>query len=259
MDLRVTHRAGLILGGLVVIRSYRPARGPVHVWRMATEAKKVDVVDLQQTRIGRSVRRVAGQTTFVGLYRSVFEDEGPHGVGVAFSAHRKLTRRGPHLVADFRPMRVMTVTALNEPDVNAVTIWPGELGPLGRMTSKAQLRLRLFQHEIDVSGTVRAVAGGATDAVRQVFGLGKVLRLQARLMTSGADRSGLGRTQRFEANDLGWIAAAINVGLPGTMAALASVLAALQQRRMRSARKVLLPDFLVAGLTDIRFGIRAAS
>ncbi len=259
MDLRVAHGARLILGGLVVIRPYRPARSSVHVWCMATEAKEVDVIDLKQTRISGSVRRVTGQATFIGLYRGVFEDEWAHGVGVTLGAHRKLPGRGTHLVADFSPVRVMAVTALYESDVHAVTIGPGELGLLCCMTSKAQLSLWLLQHEIDISGTVRAVAGGATDAVRQVFGLGKVLRLQARLMTSGADRSGLGRTQRFEANDLGWIAAAINVGLPGTMAALASVLAALQQRRMRSARKVLLPDFLVAGLTDIRFGIRAAS
>src|SRR5271165_105706 len=258
MDLRVAHRARLILGGLVVIRSYRPARSSVHVGRVATEAEEVDVVDLKQTWIGGAVWRVTRQATLVGLHRSVLEDERPHGVSVALGAHRELTSRGTHLVADFRPVRVMAVTALYEPDIDAVTIGPGELRLLRSMASKAQLRLRLLQHEVDISGTVRAVAGGATEAVCQVLGLGKVLRLQAGLMTSGADRSGLGRTQRFEADDLGDVAAAINMGLTGAVTALASVLAALQQRGVRSARKVFLPDFLVAGFADVGFGVRAA-
>ena len=48
------------------------------------------------------------------------------------------------------------------------------------------------------------------------------------------------------------------MGLAGTMAALASVLVALQQRGMRSAGKVLLPDFLMAGFADVGFGVLAA-
>ena len=258
MDLRVAHGARLILGGLVVIRPYRPARSSVHVWCMATEAKEVDVVDLKQTRVGGTVRRVARQTTFVGLHWSVFEDEGSHGVGVALGAHRELTGRGTHLVAEFSSVRVMAVTALYESHIDAVTVRSGELGLLCRMASKAQLRLRFRQHEIDISGTVRAVAGGATEAVRQMSRIGEVLCFQAGLMASAADLRGFSRTQGFEADDLGDVATAIHVGLPRTVATLASMLVAFQQRVMRSARKVFLPDFLVTGFADVRFGVLAA-
>jgi len=58
MNLRVAHRARLILGGLVVERG-RAWRCSIHILRMAAKAKKVDVVDLQQPRIGRAMRRMA--------------------------------------------------------------------------------------------------------------------------------------------------------------------------------------------------------
>src|SRR5271167_2226584 len=257
MDLRMTHGARLIFGGLVVIRSHWPARGSVHVRRMATEAQEVDVVHLEQTRIGRAMRRVAGQAALVGLYGSVFENERTHGVGVALGADRELTGRGTNLVAGLRPVRIVTVTALNEPDIDAMPVRPGEFGFLRGVASIAQRRLGLSQHEVHISGIVRTVTGRAAHAVGQVFRLGEVLRFQAGLVTTSADLRGLSWGQRFEADDFGDVAAAINVGLSRTMAALASVLAALQQRGMRSARKVLVPDFLVAGLTDVGLRILA--
>ena len=158
MDLRVAQRARLIFGGLVVIRSHWPARGSVHVRRMATEAQEVDVVHLEQTRIGRAMRRVAGQAALVGLYGSVFENERTHGVGVALGADRELPGRGTHLVTHLCPVRIVTVAALDEPDIDAVTIGSRELGLLGCMASIAQAGLRLHQQEIDVSGIVGTVA-----------------------------------------------------------------------------------------------------
>ena len=125
------------------------------------------------------MRRVAGQAAFIGLHRSVFKDERPHGVGVALGADRELTRGSAHLAAGLRPMRIMAVAALDESDIDAVTIRPGKFGLLGGMASIAQCRLWLFQHEVDILGAVRAVAGSAADAIRQVFRLGEVLRLQA--------------------------------------------------------------------------------
>ena len=107
----------------------------------------------------------------------------------------------------------MAVAALDKSDIDAMAVRPGEFGLLRGMASVAQLSLRLHQQEVDVLGAVRAVTGGATDAIRQVFGLGEVLRFQAGLVALGADRRGLRRTQRLKANDLGEIAAAVNVGL----------------------------------------------
>lgn len=70
-------------------------------------------------------------------------------------------------------------------------------------------------------------------------------------MALGADRCCLGWAQLLEADDLGDIAAAINMGLCRTMAALASVLIALEQRGMGRVRKVLVPHVLMARLANI--------
>ena len=65
------------------------------------------------------------------------------------------------------------------------------------------------------------------------------------------------RTECLEANDLRDVAAAVNVRLRRAMAGLASVLVALEQRRVRSVRKVLVPNFLVARLANFGFSVLA--
>jgi len=70
-----------------------------------------------------------------------------------------------------------------------------------------------------------------------------------------ANGRGFGRTQVLEADDLGYIAAAIHVRLAWTVARLAAMLVAFQKRRVGRTGKVLVPDFLVAGLANIRVRI----
>ena len=96
---------------------------------------------------------------------------------------------------------------------------------------------------------------GAADTVRKVFGLGKILRLQAGLMAFGADRRGLGWAQFLEADDLRDIAATINMGLCRTMTSLAPVLVTFEQRGMGSVGKVLVPYILVARLANVDGGV----
>ena len=222
----MAHGARLVLGGLVVVRSHGPAGSSIHVGRMTTEAEEVDVVDLQHARIRGSMRSVAGKAALLGLHRSMLEDERPHGVGVTLRANGELPCRGPHLMAGLRPVRIVTVAALDQPNINAMAVRPRELRLLRRMTSVTEFRLRLHQHEVDVFGVVRIVATRTSDTGGQVLRLGKVLGLQAGLVTLRADRSCLRRTQSFEANDLRHIAAAINMRLRGTMAGLTAVLIA---------------------------------
>ena len=88
--------------------------------------------------------------------------------------------------------------------------------------------------------------------------VGKILRLQTGLVALRADRRRLGRTQRFETNDLGDIAAPVNVGLCRTVTSLASMLIALEQRGVRRTREVLVPHFLVTCLTNLGIGVLAA-
>ena len=188
----------------------------------------------------------------------MLEDEGAHRVGMAFGADRELSGGGPNLVTGFGAVRIMAVAALDEPDIDAMAIWPGKFGLLRGMTSIAQRRLRLRQHEINVVGFVRAMTTGATDTIRQVFRLGEVLRFQTRLVALGADRCRLRRAQIFEADDLGDVAAAIDVGLAGTVTSLASMLIALQQGRMRCAGEVLLPDLLMTALANVGWSVLVA-
>ena len=112
MDLRVAHRTCLILTGLIVERG-RPRRCSIHVRGMAAETKKVNVVDLKQPRIRRAMRRVTPQAAFIGLHRSVLENERPHGIGVTLGADRELTGGRSHLVTGLGSVRIVTVAALN--------------------------------------------------------------------------------------------------------------------------------------------------
>jgi hypothetical protein len=197
------------------------------------------------------VRRVAGHAAFVRFHRRVFEYEGTHGVGVAFGANRELTGSGSDLMTRLRAVRIVAVATLHQPDIDAVTIGPGELGLLGGVASKAKLGLRFHKHEIYVFGFVWAVARGATDAISEMSGFREVLGFETRLVARGAYGSGLRRRECLKADDFSYIPAAVNVRLTRTMARLATMLLALEQRCMRSIGKVLVPDFLVAGLTDL--------
>jgi hypothetical protein len=224
---------------------------------MTTEAEKVNVVDLEQARIRRSMRGMTGQATLVGLYGRVLEDERPHGIGMALGAHRELAGGGADLVACLGAMGIVTVAALDQSDVHSVAIGPSEFRFLCPMTTEAEVGLGLNQHEINVLGLVRTVAVGAGNTIGQVFRLGEVLRFQAGLVTLGANGGCLGRTQSFKANDLGDVSTTIHMGLRGAMAGLATMLIAFEQRRMRSTGKVLVPDLLVTGFANVGLSVRA--
>src|SRR5664279_711062 len=94
VDLCMAHGASLILGVLVMGRSQRSSRRSIHVRCMATKTEEIDVVDLQEPRIVGTVRRMTGHAALVGLHRCVFENEGPHGVGVTLGADGKLACGG---------------------------------------------------------------------------------------------------------------------------------------------------------------------
>ena len=187
----------------------------------------------------------------------MLKDEGSHGVGMALGADRKLPGGGPNLVSGLSAVRIVAVAALHQAGIHPVTEGARELRLLRRMTSEAEFRLRFDEHEVHVARFVRTMACGATDAVRQMLGLGEILRFQTGLMALGTDGNSLRWSQCLEADDLGNVASAVNVRLRRTMAGLASMLVALEQRRMRSVGEVLVPDFLVTSLADVGLGVLA--
>jgi len=228
VNLRMAHDARLILDALVVAGTNGPSSSRPHVGRMATQAKEIHVIDLQHPGIGGAVRSVTRQAAFVSLYRRVLENERAHGVGMALGADGELSGSSADLVSDLRAVWIVAVAALHESDINAMAIGAGELGLLRGVAAVAQLRLRLHQHEIHITRLVWTVAGGATDAAGKMSGLGKVLCFKTGLVAFGTDSRRLCRSQRFKPNDLGDIAAAVNMRLARAVTALASVLIAFE-------------------------------
>src|SRR5215472_3162869 len=257
VNLRMAHDARLILDALVVARTNGPSSSRPHVGRMTTQAKEIHVIDLQHPGIGGAVRSVARQAAFVCLYRRVFENEWSHGVGMALGADGELPGSSADLVADLRAVRIVAVAALHESDINAMAIGAGELGLLRGMAAVAQLRLRLHQHEIHITRLVWTVAGGASDAAGKMSGLGKVLCFKTGLVAFGADAGGLGGSQRLKTNDLGDIAATVDVRLARPVTTLATVLIAFEQRVVWGGCEVLFPYLLMAGLADVVGGVSA--
>ena len=124
----------------------------------------------------------------------MLKDEGTHRVRVALRADRELSGGSTNLMPGLRAMRIVAVTALDQSHLDPMPVRPGELCLLRSMAAEAQILLRFDQHEIHIGRFVRAMAGGAAQAVCHVLGLGEVLRLQAGLVALSADGGRLRRT-----------------------------------------------------------------
>ena len=96
------------------------------------------------------MRRVAREASLISFDRGMLKDEWSHGIGVALGATRKLAGGRADLPSPLRPVRVVAITALNQSDFDTMTIRPGKLRFLRRVTAEAKLGLRLHQHEIHV-------------------------------------------------------------------------------------------------------------
>jgi len=88
MDLRVAVGAGDILRSLAMHRSsrrYRARESRGIRGRVALQAEHVYVAHVQQARIGRAVRRVAGRAA-LSLHNWVLIDKGASRLGMALGA-----------------------------------------------------------------------------------------------------------------------------------------------------------------------------
>ena len=114
MNLGVADRACLVLVGLIMERRNAGSL-PSCINGVTPQAQKVHVVNLQQTRVGRSMRCVAVKATLARLDRCVLKHKRAHRVRVAFCADLELARSGTQLVAGLGPMRVVAIAALDQP------------------------------------------------------------------------------------------------------------------------------------------------
>src|SRR5215831_6403323 len=112
MDRRVTHSACLILLCLIVER-WNSWRCRIDREGVAFEAEQIDVRATEQTRVRRTVRRVASHASF-GLHRHVLERERTSFICVAGKANLVLCGGGAKLTSQETTMRVVTVAAIHQ-------------------------------------------------------------------------------------------------------------------------------------------------
>jgi len=161
------------------------------------------------------VRRMTRDATF-DLDGRVFVNEGARLVRVAIEADRVLGGTGPlqpRSLCTKAAVRVVAIGALHKAFLYAVVVRPRELRADVLMTGEAQLRLIRHQQALGLLGVVRLVAIDAAYLAQGMLAAGDVLVLQIVIMTAQAavaDRRG---RDVFEGENLGRIAAALNVRL----------------------------------------------
>lgn len=219
MNAGVANGARLILHRLVVRRPHRRIRRKVRRRRMALEADRVDVGAVQQPWIRSAVRGVACGTPF-GLDDRVLIDKRPGRLGVTLGANRILLRRRPQAFLAERAMRVVAIGALHQSLFHLVMERHGELRLHVGMALEAEHRLSGFQQMLGGCARVNAVAANAADVA---FAVGRALKVRVLALVATEARlvdflcGAFGRVE-----DLGNVAAALDVRFTGTVAAFAS-------------------------------------
>ena len=99
----------------------------------------------------------------------MLEHERSHRVRMTLGADRKLACRRSNLVTGLRSVRVVAVAALHQSRIYPMAEGPRELSFLGSVAPKAQIRLRLDEHEVHVARLMRAMTGSTAEAIGEVF------------------------------------------------------------------------------------------
>lgn len=79
-------------------------------------------------------------------------------------------------------MRVVTIAALDETNIDAVPVGTRELGALSGMASVAKGRLRRVKQEVRLGCVMRRMAANTADAVSGMGCAGEIGVFQARLV-----------------------------------------------------------------------------
>lgn len=140
---------------------------------MAFQAEDVEIAGLEQTRIGRAMRRVARFAAF-RLDHWMFENERPLLVHVACETDGIPRCRGTQLLADEPAVRVMAIRALNKSFLDAMVKGHIELRFHFQVAAVAELGLRFCEKEVTCGGVMRGMAGYATEIILAVGRAGKV-------------------------------------------------------------------------------------
>jgi hypothetical protein len=175
----------------------------------------------------------------------------PLFVGVALDTNRVPTGQGPHLAESSGAVDVVAVAALDEAFVYPVVIRLREVGLRIDMTSVAEFGLRSNQQMLLFFGVMRRVAVQASNVVAGVRRSGKVPLLMIFTVATQAAGVGVLLRHRLEANDFGYVPAALNVRRSGTVTGLAAVPVVQGGLEVGGILEVLLVQVFVAGLANI--------
>jgi len=175
---------------------------------MALIAELIDIGNIQQPRILRSMRSVASHASFA-LDCGVFEYEGSARLGVTLGADRIHVGGGLNVIASECTVNIMAVAALQQSFIHLVMEGHGEGRLDVSVAAIAELGLRGLQQMLLNSGIMNAMAAAATHAT---LGVGRTAQ------TGRIDLLGRGLA---ELNDLGDVSAALNVLPPWPMTTLA--------------------------------------
>ena len=157
------------------------------------------------------------------FHRLMLEYKRPSLVGMAREANGVLRRRGSHLLCPDRSVRIVAVAALNQALIHAMVKGHAELRLLLKMAGVAKLRLGFYQQELPGLRMVRRMAGDATDIILRVHGIDRIHVLRAGSMAGQAAIIDFFGGMVLEDENLRLVAAAGDVGGPGTVAAFASL------------------------------------
>jgi hypothetical protein len=163
--------------------------------------------------------------------RRVLVNEWSEGLDVALGADGILGRTHPKKVRLECAVRVVAVSALHQPFVDPVVEWLHKGSLSVRMALIAEVRLLRFKHFRLSFKLVDAVAARATD---ESFAMGGPLEVGVLTnVASQALRLHLFRRCLCELKDLAGNPAALNMGLPGSVAAFARhAFAAMLERQL---------------------------
>ena len=214
----MAYSACLVLVRLVMKR-WCAGRGEIHRWRVALQAEAVHVAAYEQARIRRSVRKVARGAT-LSLDGRMLVNERPERIDVALGANGVLGRTRPKEVRLEGAVRVMTISALQQPFVDLVVERLRKSGLGIGVALIAERRLLRLKHLRLRHKLVGAVAVRATDQSLTVSGPLEVgvranVARQALLLH-------LFRRCLCELKDIARDPATLNMGLTGSMAAFTS-------------------------------------
>jgi hypothetical protein len=217
MNLHMAYRACLELIRLIMKRGYAWCR-EIHGRRVALQAEVVDVADLQQTRIGRAMRRVA-RGAALGFDGRVLVNERPGGIDVAFGADGVLCRTNAELVRLESAVRVMAVAAAHQAFVYLVMKWLRKGRLYVCVAGIAKLWLRYLEKALLARKLVHAVTTGATYACVAMGGtveIGMSAYMTTKALVVDQFCGGLA-----ELEDLRYISARFDMSLARSMAVLA--------------------------------------